>query len=254
MDHGFDLLRHHDPLLVGFSWIIAIFAAYAALSIIQRLQQGISNRFAWLLGGSVAFGLGVWAMHFTAMTALQIGLVVTFDPTLTATSVVIAIIGAWLAFYLVTQPNISFTTILLSGLLLGAGIGGMHYVGMLAMRMNADLSFDLMYFALSVVVAVAIASIGLWMLSSSILARFRFRNLLIATIVGSAIPLMHYVAMLSSRFNKTMEASQYTDTTVGGLFSLNLFLVLAIVIMSLPAFLTSLVDTPDSQKQESING
>jgi hypothetical protein len=60
---------------------------------------------------------------------------------------------------------------------------------------------------------------------------------------------MHYVAMLAARFSKTMEASQYVGTA-GGLLSLNMFLVLAIVVVSLPVFLASILDTPEAQKQE----
>jgi len=249
MDQGFALLRYYDPLLVGFSWVVALFAAYAALSTIQRLQQSPSSRNLWLLGGSVAFGFGVWAMHFTAMAALKIGLVISYDPPLTAVSVVIAVVGAWLAFNHISQPKIGLGAILLSGLFLGSGIGGMHYLGMLALRMNASLSFDLVYFLVSVVVAVVIASVGLWLLSSAVLINFRYRNLLTAAVVGSAIPLMHYVAMLAARFSKTMEASQYVGTA-GGLLSLNMFLVLAIVVVSLPVFLASILDTPEAQKQE----
>lgn len=249
MNHGFELLKHHDPLLVGFSWIIAIFAAYAALSIIKRLQSDDSNRNAWLFGGSIAFGLGVWAMHFTAMTALQLNLVVSYDPFITAVSVLVAVLGAWLAFNHISRPNITVGTVLISGLFLGAGIGGMHYIGMLAMRMNASLGFDLLYFLLSVVVAVALASFGLWALSSQFLPRFAGRNLLVSIIVGSAIPLMHYVAMLSARFTQTMEASEFVRSTSGGLLSLNLFLVLAIILISLPAFMASVLTT-SAVKQE----
>ena len=251
MPHGFDLLKSHDPLLVGLSWVVAIFAAYAALSTITRLRQDGNHRNYWLMGGAIAFGFGVWAMHFTAMTALQIGLIVTYDPLITAASVLIAVLGAWAAFHIISQPKITALTILLSGLLLGAGIGGMHYVGMLAMRMNASLSFDLMYFLLSVVVAVTIASLGLWLLTSRFLVGTAGRSLITAAVVGSAIPLMHYVAMLAARFDKGMEAAQFVSSTAGGLLSLNLFLVIAIVVVSLPAFLASILETPDSQKVES---
>ena len=52
--------------------------------------------------------------------------------------------------------------LLLGGVLVGAGIGAMHYGGMLAMRIDARLAFDPLGFAASIVVAVALAVLALW--------------------------------------------------------------------------------------------
>jgi NO-binding membrane sensor protein with MHYT domain len=240
----------HDPLLVMASFLIAIFAAYAALAIINRLRQTSVNK-NWLWLGAVTFGLGVWAMHFTAMTALQLNMLVAYDPLLTLISVLFAIVGAAAAFQVVSQPKVGFKEILTSGFFLGAGIGTMHYVGMFAMRLNAQLSFDPLLVVASVLVAVALGTFGIWTLISPAFSRVPFRQLVTAVITGSAIPFMHYTAMLAARFTSTGSEQIHSMVASGGLLSLNVFLLFAVAILGLPLFLTSLLEASTEVAQEA---
>ena len=84
MDHSNHLAMSHDPVLVIISWAVAVLAAFAALNTLDRLRKSSEHRAAWLWSGAVAFGLGVWAMHFTAMSAMSLGMTVSYDPALTA--------------------------------------------------------------------------------------------------------------------------------------------------------------------------
>ncbi len=244
------LPMNHDPLLVGASFLVAIFAAYAALAIINRLRQANAGK-GWLWLGAATFGLGVWAMHFIAMTALQLNMVVAYDPLLTLISVFFAIFGAAVAFQLVSKPNVSLSQVLGSGFFLGAGIGVMHYVGMFAMRLDAKLTFDLAMVAVSVLVAVALGTFGIWTLTSPAFNLVPFRHLITAIITGSAIPFMHYTAMLAARFTGTGTEEIHAMVASGNLFSLNIFLLLAIAVVGLPMFLTSLLETSADQPQEA---
>lgn len=242
------LHMNYDPLLVGISFLIAIFAAYAALAIISRLRQvGTSKIWLWL--GAITFGLGVWAMHFTAMTALQLNLVVAYDPLLTVISVLFAIAGAAAAFRMVSRPSIGRAQILGAGFFLGAGIGAMHYVGMLAMRLNATLTFDLPILAVSVLVAVVLGTFGIWVLVSPVFNQVPFRQVVTATIAGLAIPFIHYTAMLAARFTSADDSQSVIAS--GGLLSLNIFLLLAVAMVGLPIFLTSLLETSAEQTLEA---
>jgi NO-binding membrane sensor protein with MHYT domain len=240
---------NHDPLLVGASFLVAIFASYAALSIINRLRQANASK-GWLWLGASTFGLGVWAMHFIAMTALQLDMVVAYDPLITLASVFFAIFGAAAAFQLVSKPVVSPTQVLGAGFFLGAGIGVMHYVGMFAMRLDAKLEFDLLMVGVSVLVAVALGTFGMWSLTSSAFSLVPFRHLITAIITGSAIPFMHYTAMLAAKFTGTGGEEIHTMVASGNLFSLNIFLLLAIAVVGLPMFLTSLLETSADKPQE----
>lgn len=245
------LSTSYDPVLVALSFAVAIVASYAALTTINQLREGGGR--GWLAVGAVTFGLGVWAMHFTAMTALQLGLIVGYDPALTLLSVVFAVIGAAISFNLVAKPQVGGLQVLLSGTALGAGIGIMHYVGMFAMRMNARLDFSLPMVGLSVLVAALIGTLGIWLLTTPRTRNLPGRNLLAAAVTGLAIPFMHYVAMAAASFSAEREAAM-RGGFYGGLLSVNLLLLLAVVLVSLPMFLTSLIATRSEKAGETGQG
>jgi PAS domain S-box-containing protein len=93
--------------------------------------------------------------------------------------------------------------LLIGGTLVGAGIGAMHYSGMEGMRMNLDLRYDPWMFGLSIVVAVVLATLALWVrfgLSNVRWLRPSYRLLLAGTVMGCAIAGMHYTGMAAARF------------------------------------------------------
>jgi NO-binding membrane sensor protein with MHYT domain len=138
-------------------------------------------------------GGGVWAMHFVAMLAFSLpGMHVDYDLGLTAVSLVLPILATGFSFYLVTWTDSGLPALIRSGLAMGAGIVGMHYTGMAAMRMAADLSHETLWVAVSVLIAIGPSTTALWL---------AFRNvglaqrLLAAPVMGLAVAGMHYAAM-----------------------------------------------------------
>jgi hypothetical protein len=72
---GFTTVAMHgtyDQLQVALSVLIAISASYAALDLAGRVTTATRARLAWLCGGAIAMGLGIWAMHFTGMLAFHL--------------------------------------------------------------------------------------------------------------------------------------------------------------------------------------
>src|SRR5258708_35919185 len=72
----------YDPLLVATSVLIAILAAFVALSISGRIlaAQTERSRWAWTSAGAVVMGGGIWAMHFIGMRAFSLPCGVGYDP------------------------------------------------------------------------------------------------------------------------------------------------------------------------------
>ena len=234
----------YDPILVTLSWVVAIVAAYAAVGIAHRLRRTTGReRQIWQFGGAAAFGFGVWAMHFIGMTALKMPILVAYDPAITILSVVFAFFAGWIAIGVIGQENVKMQQILLGGTLLGAGIGAMHYTGMFAMRMEAGLGFDPIMFAVSVVVAVSISSLGLWIMTAKQFSRLKGRGLITASVVGSAIPIMHYVGMAAARFNAE-NAMMMTRLPIASdnILLLNSVMIVSMLILSFPIFLNWLLD------------
>ncbi|MEZ7001910.1 MHYT domain-containing protein, partial [Klebsiella variicola] len=65
------VLNNFNPILTAMSLMISIISAWTALDMASRVtkSQGIAARL-WLIGGGIAMGTGVWAMHFVGMQAM----------------------------------------------------------------------------------------------------------------------------------------------------------------------------------------
>jgi two-component system sensor histidine kinase/response regulator len=99
-----------------------------------------------------------------------------------------------------------------SAVLIGAGIGAMHYSGMAAMQPEALLRYNPGLVAISIVVAVVLAFVSLSI-------RFQFRrpqsprlaaNIIAASVMGCAVAGMHYSAMQASIFFPLPDAPNHS--------------------------------------------
>ena len=109
----------------------------------------------WLAAGSLVMGYGVWAMHFIGMLAFRLPIPVAYDVPITALSVIPAIAASVVALHVVARKDPPRWLLIAGGALMGAGIGAMHYTGMGAMRLNAEMRYDPLLFGGSIVVAKA---------------------------------------------------------------------------------------------------
>ena len=201
--HGFVLTGSYDYRLVALSVLIAILASYVALDMAERVTsaQGTA-RLSWLFGGAVAMGFGIWSMHYIGMLAFRLPVPVLYDWPTVLMSLLAAILASAVALYVVSRPDMRVPRTLLGSILMGCGIAGMHYIGMAAMRLPAMCEYSPGLFALSVVLAVVISLVALW-LSFSVSSEVRvwsWRKTISALVMGLAIPVMHYTGMASASF------------------------------------------------------
>src|SRR5262249_39291761 len=128
--------------------------------------------------------------------------------------------------------------LLLSGTLMGLGIGAMHYMGMMAMRLAADMYYDPFLFVVSLVVAVILATLSLY---TGLRAKRGLdgverlkKGLIGASIMGVAISGMHYTGMAAVYFFPTAvsagPASALDPMLLGILVTVATLSLLALVI------------------------
>ena len=183
----------YDPYLVALSILVASFASYTALDLGGRvpLAEGPTHRI-WLAAAALTMGGGIWSMHFVAMLAFVLPMPMSYDVGLTVLSLVLAILAASGSFFVISSPGVSRPRLVLSGVFMGIAIFGMHYTGMAAMRGPVKLSYDPLWFALSVMIAIGAATAALWL-------AFRTtdpgQKLAAAIVLGLAISGMHYTGM-----------------------------------------------------------
>jgi signal transduction histidine kinase len=84
-----------------------------------------------LAAGGLFMGIGVAAMHYTGMAAMRMGASISYDPTLYAASIAIAVIVSTVALWL-SAGHGAIGSKLLSAGIMAAGVAGMHFTGMAA--------------------------------------------------------------------------------------------------------------------------
>ena len=197
----------YDPYLIALSILVASFASYTALDLGGRVgaARGVARRI-WLVAAAITMGGGIWSMHFIGMLAFIMPMPVSYDIELTSLSLVLAIFVTSGGFYVISRETASPLRLVLGGVFMGVGIVAMHYTGMAAMRAHAEIGYDRLFVALSVVIAIGAATAALWL---AFRTTNRGQKLVAAVVMGLAISGMHYTGMRAAIFtahNPTNEA------------------------------------------------
>ena len=198
------LVGTYDYRLVALSVVIAICASYAALDLAGRIaaSRGLS-RMVWLAGGASAMGLGIWSMHYIGMLAFSLPVPVAYDwPTVLA-SLLAAIFASAVALWIVSRKKMGLWSTIPGSIIMGAGIAAMHYLGMEAMRLPGMCHYNDGIVALSVVLAIVISFVALYLVFQSRMETTRIfaRKVISALVMGAAIPVMHYTGMAAASFS-----------------------------------------------------
>jgi diguanylate cyclase (GGDEF)-like protein/PAS domain S-box-containing protein len=209
------LVGSYDHPLVVLSVVIAIFSSYVALNLAGRVTvaRGLA-RVVWLTGGACAMGLGIWSMHYIGMLAFRLPIPVRYEWPLVLLSLLAAIFASAAALHLASGQEMSLWRTVFGSLVMGGGIGAMHYIGMDAMRMSAMCHFNTSVVVLSVILAVLISFVALRVVY---LARdhgrtTRLRRVASAIAMGTSIPVMHYTGMAAASFTVSDVAPNLSNT------------------------------------------
>ncbi len=191
--------------LAALSYLMAASASTVALYIVAVRRRMDSRPQRWVVtgAGTLALGSAIWGMHFIGMMAFELCAAVRYSPGLTVLSSAPAMLAAAVALHELERPSPSGLHLLKGGAAVGLGIGVMHYSGMMAMEMAPALRFEPRLFALSIVGAVALAMLALWVRERVARLRApwaRWRHVVGGLGMGAAITAMHYVGMASARF------------------------------------------------------
>src|SRR6202035_4817986 len=158
------LVGSYDYRLVALSVLIAILASYAALDLGGRVTASRGSlRALWLMGGAAAMGIGIWSMHYIGMLAYSLPVPIFYHWPTVLLSLLAARLAAAVSLFVVSRKKMGLLRIGVGGLLMGSGIAAMHYVGMDAMRLPAVCQYSPGLVALSVLLAMVISMVALWL-------------------------------------------------------------------------------------------
>lgn len=197
----------YDIHLLILSVAIALLAAYTALDLAGQVRTSDGYvRIGWLIGGAIAMGTGIWSMHFVGMLAFCLPIPVQYDVFTVLLSILAAIFASACALFFVSREVMSRLNLLSGSLLMGFGITTMHYTGMAAMRLPAQIYYNYWLVALSVAIAFVVSLAALWLafhLPDRTTLASRRQKIVSAMIMGAAIPTMHYTGMAATSFDVT---------------------------------------------------
>lgn len=153
------VVGQHDLRYVAAAALICMFACYTAIGLMVRARLSEGRAFhTWVAAASVVSGLGIWATHFVAMLAFQYAIPVAYDLELTVLSIVCAVGLNWCGYQIALSKD---GNLYLGGAVVGLAVAGMHYIGTLAIRMPAEMGWDLWYVVLSVMIGISFCGVVL---------------------------------------------------------------------------------------------
>jgi diguanylate cyclase (GGDEF)-like protein len=200
-DNGHLLLNcSHNPFLVLLAYLVACAAGFGTLDMAERVghveDPTARRHWCWLGAGCLAGG--IWSTHFISMLAFQAPVAIHYELLMTFVSLMIALIASLFAMQTLSHAHLRFHQYLLASVWMGLGIALMHYVGMSAMRSQAQAYFDSALLMASVAIAIG-ASLAALLLSSYLRdGTGVFHQLLkyaASLVLGAGILSMHFTGM-----------------------------------------------------------
>lgn len=189
----------YQPVLVLLSIGVAILGSLTALALTSGARDGEAED-AWqsfaLANGGLIMGSTIWSMHFIAMMAVELPILVNYNLVETIGSICIAIVATGIGLYLASTRRLGIWSIPIGGVLMGLGIAGMHYLGMGAVR-GCGLAYDKTLVAASIAIAIGASIAALWF---AFYKRGILTTLAGGVVQGLAIASMHYTAMAATYF------------------------------------------------------
>jgi diguanylate cyclase len=216
-------------------------------------QNSFFHKYFWLVLASIAMGLGIWSMHFIGMSAFMLPIPMKYDVPLTVISVIPAVFASYLAFYFANRPNQSHQPYMIAGVIMGIGISLMHYIGMAAMKMEAEYVYKPWLFLLSIAIAIVVSYVALYIFST--LQKYmgnQIIKILTSIIMGIAIPSMHYTGMASVIFY-VEDPTKYSSLHEMHKMDMSLLIIVVTVGISFLLIISSLTSLLDRYVEYRLN-
>lgn len=225
-------LSFHDGL-AALSYAVAALGSYVALLAATRIRGLREGRVHMGYVAVAAFamgGVGVWSMHFIGMQAQILPFQVEYQVGLTLLSFVVAVLFSGTAFWYVGRRRFTLVRCLAGGILAGLGMAAMHYIGMGAMRMPADIVWNPALVAVSVGVAIAAASIALWMAFN---IQSEWQRPMAAMVMAIAVCGMHYTSVAGGSVVCTTAYAADSRQMGGALLPYLVFILSALALVAI---------------------
>ncbi|WP_418120693.1 MHYT domain-containing protein [Variovorax sp. 350MFTsu5.1] len=246
------LTPSYNVPLVALSYFISVAGSLIALVAARRIvgPGGRISVYHCATAGLALGGVGVWAMHFIGMLALQLRVGVSYSMFETLISLVAAAAATAIALAYVAASPRSTVRLVVAGILLGMGVVVMHYLGMFGMRLGGFIEWSYPIIGLSALIAVVVATVALWLAFNT---RTILMRVLAASVMGAAVCSMHYTGMAAADFICTTATPQAIPSGLAVVSALQLpgwvvmFTVAALFLLALDQFVRHTVESAQAK-------
>lgn len=223
--------------LVAISFALAFIGSFIALMVTRHIrnEDGSVNTAAVTTAGIALGGIGVWSMHFMGMLSLKLDVASSYGIVETVASLVAAVACTAAALIIVSKDSKDLSRILGGGILLGAGVGAMHYLGMYGMKIGGYINWNGGTIVVSLLIAVGAGTAALWLAfnTPSIVSRIGA-----SLVMAVAVCAMHYTGMEAAEFICTTQDRFATVQGWGLLNSMGLGPMVAVCAFAMAALIS----------------
>lgn len=194
----------YSNILLALSFGVSLIASYISLSLatVLRRSEIQTNKWPSLISSSVTLGMGVWSMHYIGMLSFPVpDIQIGYDVTLMVISIVVAVLGALISIYFVASKTQSERSMIVGSILFAISALIMHYLGMLAMQVTTNITWNIDLIILSMFVVVFTSIVAMFFTRKHNGSKKTRKYIAIASVVlGTGIAIMHNLGMCAAHF------------------------------------------------------
>jgi PAS domain S-box-containing protein len=153
------------PFLIAIAIGLTVMASYTGLDMFTLIKNSKKNKRLLYLGGSLAMGVGIWAMNFLGLIAADINRFSSYQIPITILSILIGIAFSGMAFIPLFRKEVRSIHLIFGSLFLSIAVFSIHIISVYAM--NLTIEYNVLLFVFSGLLIFGSFLFSLWILFSS---------------------------------------------------------------------------------------
>ena len=205
------LTEEHTAWVLPLSMLVCWVSCHTAFGLLKQARESTGAAAgAWLTAAGVAAGAGIWSTHFIAMLGYDPGVGVAYDLNLTLLSLAVSIAAAVGALAPLAAKagsgkarsdkggsgSAASGAAAASGVMLAAGIAGMHFLGMAGVRIPGRFDWDFAFVAAAIGCGTALTTAALLVFALNLT---RHPRGVASTLLAAAIGALHFLSMAAAQ-------------------------------------------------------
>ena len=205
------IVYQHSPWLLIAAIAVCVASSWGVVRLFNRAASRKNlQKIVWHFLTAILAGSAIWSTHFIALIGYDSGVPFEFDPAFTALSLVVAMAGAAIGFVVAASGWFRLAPSV-GGAIVGIAVSAMHYVGMLAYRVQGIVAWNENYAVASILLAV-VFSAGAF----HVAIRHRtskYSEIQAAALLVLAILSLHLTAMTAFQVQPMLIEGRYSNPT-----------------------------------------